>query len=57
MGYLFEKAKPGELASLRVIILGAERCPDWMFDKAKKLAPDAVILEGYGIPSAPRSCR
>ncbi len=49
LGYLFEKAKPGELASLRVIILGAERCPDWMFDKARQLAPDAVILEGYGI--------
>ena len=49
LGYLFEKAKPGELASLRVIVLGAERCPDWMFDKAKQLAPDAVILEGYGI--------
>ncbi len=49
LGYLFEKAKPGELSSLRVIILGAEKCPDWMFDKAKQLAPDAVILEGYGI--------
>ena len=49
LGYLFEKAKPGELSSLRIIILGAEKCPDWMFDKAKQLAPDAVILEGYGI--------
>ena len=49
LGYLFEKAEPGELSSLRVIILGAEKCPDWMFDKAKQLAPDAVILEGYGI--------
>jgi long-chain-fatty-acid--[acyl-carrier-protein] ligase len=49
LSYLFEKAKPGELESLRVIVLGAERCPDALFDKAKRLAPNAVILEGYGI--------
>jgi long-chain-fatty-acid--[acyl-carrier-protein] ligase len=49
LGYMFGKAGPTDLASLRVIVVGAEKCPDAHFEKAKQLAPRAFVLEGYGI--------
>ncbi len=47
--YMLEKAKPGDLQSLQVVVVGAEKCPPAMFEKTKQLAPNAVIMEGYGI--------
>ncbi len=38
-----------ELKGLRVIVTGAERCPENVFEQCRRLAPKAVILEGYGI--------
>jgi len=49
LGYILDRAKPGELDSLRLIMLGAEKCPEAVVEKAKSLAPNAVFLEGYGI--------
>lgn len=49
MGYIFDRAKPGDLDSFRLIVVGAERCPDAVFEKAKTLAKNAVLIEGYGI--------
>lgn len=49
IGYILDKAKPGDLDSLRIIVVGAEKCPPAVFEKAKKLAPNAVLAEGYGI--------
>jgi len=49
LSYILAVSKKGDLASLRRIISGAEKCPDAVFDKTQLLAPDAVILEGYGI--------
>jgi long-chain-fatty-acid--[acyl-carrier-protein] ligase len=49
IGSLFERAQPGELASLRLIIVGAERCPEELFASCRRLAPGAVLLEGYGV--------
>lgn len=49
MGYILDKAAPGELDSLKLLVVGAEKCPDAIFQKAKKLAPNAVVVEGYGI--------
>ncbi|MGL6073176.1 MAG: AMP-binding protein [Fimbriiglobus sp.] len=48
-GYMLDKAKPGELDSLRVVVVGAEKCPQATFDKMKTLAPNAKLMEGYGI--------
>ena len=31
------------------MVVGAEKCPEAVFDKAKQLAPNAAVLEGYGI--------
>ena len=49
MQYILDKAKPGDLDSLRLIVVGAEKCPQSVFDKVKQLAPRAEVLEGYGI--------
>ncbi len=49
LSYMFAVAHPEELASLRIIVTGAEKCPDTVFEKARQIVPHAVILEGYGI--------
>ncbi len=49
LSYMFAVARPDDLASLRVIVTGAEKCPDALFERAKQMCPEAVILEGYGI--------
>jgi long-chain-fatty-acid--[acyl-carrier-protein] ligase len=47
--HIFERAKPGELSSLRIIIVGAEKCPPALFDECRRKAPQATLIEGYGI--------
>ncbi len=49
MSYIFDRAKPGELDSLRTIVVGAEKASPALFEKAKQAAPHAEVLEGYGI--------
>jgi len=49
LSYILSVSREGDLASLRRIIAGAEKCPDAVFERTEALAPDAVILEGYGI--------
>jgi long-chain-fatty-acid--[acyl-carrier-protein] ligase len=49
LNFILEKSKPGELDSLRILVVGAEKCPDAVFAKSKQLAPNATIVEGYGI--------
>ena len=42
-------ARPGQLASLRMAITGAEKCPDAVYRALGAHCPQARILEGYGI--------
>ena len=49
LSYMFGVARPADLASLRVIVTGAEKCPEALFERAKTMAPQAFIMEGYGI--------
>jgi long-chain-fatty-acid--[acyl-carrier-protein] ligase len=49
VSYILERAQPGELRSLRMVVLGAEKCPKAVFERFAEASPDAVILEGYGI--------
>jgi acyl-CoA synthetase (AMP-forming)/AMP-acid ligase II/1-acyl-sn-glycerol-3-phosphate acyltransferase/acyl carrier protein len=49
LGYMLGVATRDDLRSLRLIASGAEKCPQAVFDKAHQLAPQATILEGYGI--------
>jgi acyl-CoA synthetase (AMP-forming)/AMP-acid ligase II/1-acyl-sn-glycerol-3-phosphate acyltransferase/acyl carrier protein len=36
-------------ASLRLIVMGAEKCPEAVFERCRRIAPAATLLEGYGI--------
>ena len=49
LGYILDRAKPGELASVRLAVFGAEKCPPSVFDKMREHCPNAQIVEGYGI--------
>jgi long-chain-fatty-acid--[acyl-carrier-protein] ligase len=47
--HILDRADPGELDSLKQIVVGAEKCPPSLFERAARVAPRAVVLEGYGI--------
>jgi long-chain-fatty-acid--[acyl-carrier-protein] ligase len=47
--YMLAMAKPNNLDSLRLVLTGAEKCPETLFARAAQLAPQATIIEGYGI--------
>src|SRR5262249_53179119 len=49
MSFILDRAKPGDLDSLRLIVVGAEKAPPSLFEKAKKVTPNAEVLEGYGV--------
>jgi long-chain-fatty-acid--[acyl-carrier-protein] ligase len=49
VNYIFQRSKPGDLGSLRIIVVGAEKCPSSLYDRARQLAPHAEVLEGYGV--------
>jgi long-chain-fatty-acid--[acyl-carrier-protein] ligase len=49
VSYIFDRAKPGDVDSLHLIIVGAEKCPDELFRRCAEQAPHAALLEGYGI--------
>jgi acyl-CoA synthetase (AMP-forming)/AMP-acid ligase II/1-acyl-sn-glycerol-3-phosphate acyltransferase/acyl carrier protein len=47
--YILNASKPGDLDSLRVIVTGAEKCPESLFARVKEMTPQAILSEGYGI--------
>jgi acyl-CoA synthetase (AMP-forming)/AMP-acid ligase II/1-acyl-sn-glycerol-3-phosphate acyltransferase/acyl carrier protein len=49
VGFITARSRPGDLDSLRLMIVGAEKCPQSLFDKMAALAPKVSLLEGYGI--------
>lgn len=49
LNYILAACHGDELDSLRTIVTGAEKCPEAIFELCKKMAPQATILEGYGI--------
>ncbi|MEW6253004.1 MAG: AMP-binding protein [Planctomycetota bacterium] len=38
-----------QLASLRIAVTGAEQCPSQVYERLRRAAPRAAILEGYGV--------
>lgn len=46
---IFRIAEPEQLHSLRIIVSGAEKTPQDLFDYARQHLPNAHLLEGYGI--------
>ncbi|HEV3262149.1 MAG TPA: AMP-binding protein [Gemmataceae bacterium] len=49
VGAILGRAKPEQLQSLRLIYVGAEKCPEALMAKCREVAPGARLLEGYGI--------
>ncbi len=49
VGFIMNRCQSGDLDSLRLIVVGAEKCPDEIFNRAHELAPNATVLEGYGV--------
>ena len=49
LSYMFGVASADDVRSLRVVVTGAEKCPDALFARGKQLAGHATIIEGYGI--------
>jgi long-chain-fatty-acid--[acyl-carrier-protein] ligase len=49
VSYILERAQPGELASLRLAVVGAEKCPQAVFDRFAEASPGTRVVEGYGI--------
>jgi long-chain-fatty-acid--[acyl-carrier-protein] ligase len=47
--HILDKASNETLDKLRLIISGAEKCPATVFELAQNVAPNAKLLEGYGI--------
>jgi long-chain-fatty-acid--[acyl-carrier-protein] ligase len=49
VSFILAHAGKGQLASLKYLIVGAEKCPEDLFARTKEAAPDGLLLEGYGI--------
>ncbi len=49
LSFLLDRTRPGDLDSLRLILVGAEACPRHLFERVRQLAPQAELLEGYGV--------
>ena len=43
------RSRPEQLASLRLIITGAEKCHDRVYDLLANRCPNATVVEGYGV--------
>jgi len=46
---LFTAATPKQLKTLRYFVVGAEKAPKDLYVQAKKMAPNAKLMEGYGV--------
>jgi long-chain-fatty-acid--[acyl-carrier-protein] ligase len=49
LGGIARVATDRELASLRLAVTGAEKCPDALFGTLRTRWPSLIVLEGYGI--------
>lgn len=46
---ILKRSKDVDLSSLRIAVVGAEKCPEDLFTLAQKLCHGIEIMEGYGI--------
>jgi long-chain-fatty-acid--[acyl-carrier-protein] ligase len=49
LGGIVRVANPSQLATLRLAVTGAEKCPEKVYEALKAKCAGAVILEGYGV--------
>jgi long-chain-fatty-acid--[acyl-carrier-protein] ligase len=46
---MLARATPKDFESLRIIVTGAEKCPETVWQSCGEIAPQAILSEGYGI--------
>ncbi len=46
---ILRAARPEQLSSLRLVVSGAEKCPEYVYDTLEAMCPQTTVLEGYGI--------
>ncbi len=46
---LIRIATPDQFKTVRLVVAGAEKAPQELFDKVAELNPNSVVIEGYGI--------
>ena len=49
LGGITRVASDGQLASLRLAVTAAEKCPDTLYATLRERWPSLIVLEGYGI--------
>ena len=49
LSYMLKLATADDFRTIRVVVTGAEKCPEALFQRTAQLAPHALVLEGYGI--------
>ncbi len=49
LAYMLAIGNREQFQSLRILLSGAEKCPDAVFDRCKQLATQAMLIEAYGI--------
>ena len=49
IGNILRNAGDSQAASVRVVITGAEKCSDAIYELIRRKCPEAIVLEGYGI--------
>ena len=49
LSYLLERGTKDDLASLKSLLVGAEKCSSAVYAKCQEMIPGAVLMEGYGI--------
>ena len=45
---IVRRSNPHQLSPVRMVVLGAEKCPDSLFDTLARYCPQVEVLEGYG---------
>ncbi|MBN1508405.1 MAG: AMP-binding protein [Sedimentisphaerales bacterium] len=46
---ILRASRPQQLRSLRLVVSGAEKCPERVYDLLADMCPQAKVLEGYGV--------
>ena len=49
LGGILRASTAEQLATLRLVVTGAERCPERVYDALAERCPQALVLEGYGV--------
>ena len=57
LGGIVRVASDRQLSTLRLAVIGAEKCPDRLFATLAERWPPLIVLEGYGITECSPSSR